>query len=487
MRPNTGSLASRCGAALLVCMYRCTCVCTYLAVASFAVASFGGVRVAAQRAAPVDPPRASATAFDAVFRDATLRVDYYRSGTARETTLSIGRLIVEDRWAGPRRSLVCPVDAGPYRVSVVSRPTGTLLYRASYASLFWEWRTVPEAKRIRRTFPESVSVPMPRQAADVVFEARDRAGAFRESARWPVDPEGLDLYHQPRAAHEVTTLVENGPPETTLDLAIVAEGYRATEMGRFRADAKRLMERVFRVEPFRSLERRFNIHLVAAPSRESGVDMPAEKRFPRTALECTFRGLGIDRYIVTNDQHRVRDVASAVPHDLIAILVNSERYGGGGIYRYYLTCTARHPQSAFVFQHEFGHLCAGLADEYYASSVTYENIFPDGMEPWEPNITRQTDRARLKWRDLVKPATPIPTPWRKARYDTTGDPRERRAILEKDPAFGEVGAFEGAGYSSTGIYRPSLSCTMFSSSSKGYCAVCRAALATEIRRLAERP
>ena len=64
----------------------------------------------------------------------------------------------------------------------------------------------------------------------------------------------------------------------------------------------------------------------------------------------------------------------------------------------------------------FGHHFAGLADEYYTSSVAY---LPraDRVEPWEPNVTALLDPSQLKWKDQVGPKTPLPTPWLKEEYE----------------------------------------------------------------------
>ena len=197
-------------------------------------------------------------------------------------------------------------------------------------------------------------------------------------------------------------------------------------------------------------------------------------------------------------------------------MVNSPRYGGGGIYNLYCTFTADNQWSPYVFLHEFGHHFAALADEYYTSSVAYTDFFKAGVEPLEPNVTALLDPAKLKWRDLVTPGTPLPTPWAKAGFDASeikyqqarealnarigeasrsGKPapevdalkadaerlsfehaREMDALLLAAPQAGRVGAFEGAGYASTGLYRPSLDCIMFSKGTKPFCPACRRAI-----------
>ena len=47
------------------------------------------------------------------------------------------------------------------------------------------------------------------------------------------------------------------------------------------------------------------------------------------------------------------------------------------------------------------------------------------------------------------------------------------AVIQRDPNREKVGTFEGAGYSSTGLYRSMADCTMFSTGLKPFCAACR--------------
>jgi hypothetical protein len=145
--------------------------------------------------------------------------------------------------------------------------------------------------------------------------------------------------------------------------------------------------------------------------------------------------------------------------------------------------------------HEFGHCFGGLADEYYSSDVSYIDMYPKGIEPWEPNITRATTLDKLKWKNLVTPGVQIPTPWKKAEYDSIEAMRgkldrlasdyytKRESLLKssqeilKDTAFaGKVGTFEGAGYLSKGMYRPSIDCKMFALNPVDYDPVCAAAI-----------
>ena len=220
--------------------------------------------------------------------------------------------------------------------------------------------------------------------------------------------------------------------------------------------------------------------------------------------------------LLTEDNRAVRDIAANVPYDALVIMVNHDRYGGGGIYNLFCTFTAHSDWSDYLLLHEFGHSFAGLADEYYSSSVAYNDFYPRGYEPEEANITALLDPDDLKWGDLVDPETELPTPWGKEVYDqedtayqeerkllneaiakasTSGAPAEKVAELEDNEArhaaihaqwaqeylarsrwAGTIGAFEGAGYSSTGLYRPALDCLMFSRRVQPFCQVCERAV-----------
>ena len=45
------------------------------------------------------------------------------------------------------------------------------------------------------------------------------------------------------------------------------------------------------------------------------------------------------------------------------------------------------------------------------------------VEPYEPNVTALLDPAELKWKHLVAPSTPLPTPWPKAKFEEHSDRR----------------------------------------------------------------
>jgi IgA peptidase M64 len=206
--------------------------------------------------------------------------------------------------------------------------------------------------------------------------------------------------------------------------------------------------------------------------------------------------------VLTTENKALREIASNAPYELMEILTNTSTYGGGGIFNLYATVAADSAWAPYIFVHEFGHHMAGLADEYYTSDVAYLPA-TDRVEPWEPNVSALLDGA-LKWKDLVKPGTALPTPWPKEVYESDTKQRQERrrairaenrpesamdalfreemlrdtALLNAPPHGGVVGAFEGANYEAKGFYRPQSDCIMFTRDEVPFCAVCRRAIET---------
>ncbi len=274
----------------------------------------------------------------------------------------------------------------------------------------------------------------------------------------------------------------------------------------------------FSVAPYKEYRDKFNVRGVFKASLQSGCDEPTHGSYKNTAVEATFNSMGSPRYLLTEDNRDLHDIASSVPYDALLIMVNHKRYGGGGIYNFYLTFTSDNSWRDFVFIHEFGHSFAGLADEYYSSSTAYDEFYTPGIEPLEPNITALLNPDKLKWGDLVEKGTPIPTPWNKQKYDSLSNEYQRiraqyqkkiadmkrenkdadkiEALEKESEATGrryaeelkkmidsgkKVGAYEGAGYLSKGMYRPQLDCIMKSKNADGYCKVCSRRIVEMIR------
>ncbi len=170
-----------------------------------------------------------------------------------------------------------------------------------------------------------------------------------------------------------------------MDLVFLAEGYTAEQEKKFRSDAERMTKFLFTASPYREAKDRFNVRGVFRASAESGTDQPRQQSFKSTALNSTYNIFDLDRYMLVEDNHLIHRMAAQVPHDVIVVLVNIDRYGGGGMPLDYCTVSADDPFSPIVFIHEFGHTFGYLADEYIGN-VAYNDLYPPGVEPLERTL-----------------------------------------------------------------------------------------------------
>ncbi|MGD2152784.1 MAG: M64 family metallopeptidase [Gemmatimonadales bacterium] len=441
--------------------------------------------------------------FDEYFEDKTMRVDYFHTGDATEEVLSLERVVSDGVWAGPRTNLIDDTNFGKYFYEVYDLEGGDLLFSRGFATIYGEWETTGEARAMHRTFHESVRFPWPRRPVRVVIKKRDDLTTFHAIGEFEIDPASRAVNPADLPAlGQVWTLFEHGPPSEKVDIVLLGEGYAEEEMDKFHADARRLADELFTWEPFRSRKSDFNVRAIDMPASESGITRAHSGRYRRNLVGTQYGIFDSERYMLTYDNRTLRDVLSAAPYDFMGILVNERQYGGGGIYRTQMAAAVDSDFSEYIFVHEFGHHFAGLADEYYTSDVAYETGGAEQAEPWEANVTALHDPAALKWADLVEPGTPIPTPWAKEAYEQhSREIRARRAELierqapesEFDALFheqreiesrmlssqeysGVVGAFEGAMYEPTGLYRPSIDCIMFTRNEVGFCRVCQGAI-----------
>lgn len=401
--------------------------------------------------------------FSKDFQDATLRVDLVHRGTATTESYELDGLRLEGKWAGSRTVLVDPDDYGLHRFDVVEKGSGRLLFRQGYGSLFSEWQTTEEAKGKTRSFSESVRFPLPRRDFFLKLHSRRRDGAMKEVASIEVSPKRSPIKKALLdPAVNVVDLHVAGPTHRCLDIVIIAEGYTDDERPKAISDGKRFATAFFESPPFVKHKKDINIRLIYPISDKSGVSEPRKGLIKATPLSLSFNALGSPRYLMTLANKALRRVAAHAPYDQLFLMANTSRYGGGGIYNLYSTFPADNEYSEYVFMHEFGHTFGGLGDEYYTSPVATNEMYPPGVEPWEPNLTRFLGR-KVKWKRMVEKATPLPTP-------------------PKDEYAGMVGLFEGAGYTGKGMYRPALDCKMFSKAYQPFCPVCAKALEKRLTR-----
>lgn len=390
--------------------------------------------------------------YDDHFTGDRLRIDFVFAGNATSQNVYLDGLKMESAWSGSRTSLIAPFDYGEYRLEVKAKD-GKLIYSTGFNNLFQEWRTTAEAAVTPRAFSGSCRIPFPKESVAVIVSEREKqTGKFRQIASFQIDPQDKLINRERENNYKTISLHHSGEPANKVDLLFIAEGYTAEQMDKFRADAQRFVKYLFETEPYKSRKSDFNIWAVESVSSEAGPDIPQQGIWKNTAAASNFYTFRLDRYLTAPDHKKVSSIASESPCDAMYVIVNTDKYGGGGIYNYYGLSMADHPTASQVFVHEFGHSFAGLGDEYYASEVAYEDFYNLKTEPWEPNLTTLVDFDR-KWKKMIDKNTPVPTP--------------------NDGKFnGVTGVFEGGGYMTKGIYRPALDCRMKSNTAPGFCEVC---------------
>lgn len=466
--------------------------------------------------------------FNKYFLDETMRIDYYHVGDAKEEFITLDQIYKYGVWAGSRVHLIDEMNLGRFCVKIYAAVSEELIYSKGFDSYFGEYKTSSEGlEGIKKTFHETAIIPYPKSKIIFAMERRDEKQMLFEFFRREIDPQDIMIIKDAVKDWQVKIYNSelNGDFHSRVDVAIIGDGYSINDKTKFEKDVKYFTDVFFSQEPYKSNASLFNIYGVFRASEESGIDEPEADIFKNTILGCTFNSMGSERYILTEDNKAVRDLAAHVPYDAIYIMVNHSRYGGGGIYNFFCTFTSDNQFRDYLFLHEFGHSFAGLADEYYTSDVQYNDFYPPGLEPLEPNITTLPDTLNVKWKEFLSSGLKVPTPWNKTAYDSMDYKwqAERRAMnkniaelkrnkanvdkikaaeteyarkdrdhslvvdsyLGKNKTYGKVGAFEGAGYVANGMYRPMLDCIMFSKGNKPFCDVCKAHILKVIEQYTE--
>ena len=264
---------------------------------------------------------ASAQHFSSFFRDSTLRLDYILSGNSEKTEITPDEHHLLSGWAGRRYHLDSLALRGNAQLYVHDEASGKLIYAFSFNPLYLEWRQTPLSKTERRTYEEVLRIPYPKAPVRVklvLCDAEQRPLAEQTQRIDPADILIRDHTGKPALPHKY--LVHSGDSKDCIDLAILAEGYKASEMDTFLKDAEAATEALFSYEPFKSHRQHFNVVAVFSTSEESGVAVPREKRWPRTAFSSHFDTFYSDRYLTTRQVKAINNALIGIPHEHLSIL-----------------------------------------------------------------------------------------------------------------------------------------------------------------------
>lgn len=237
-----------------------------------------------------------------------------------------------------------------------------------------------------------------------------------------------------------TKIKDSGDDENRLVIVVMGDGYTLDNLnnGDFAQNVNDMVLTMGAAEPWDIMMDLTNIYRIDVESNEQGADNEVYGVYKDTYFNSSFWVNDIERALAltgdgTSKAYALADlVARAGVWDVILVLVNSTKYGGtgGGV-----ATSSVHSAAPEIVLHELGHSFGNLADEY---ETEYPG-FPPG--DWEPNVDYDYAGAGLKWLPWVEAGTPLPTP-------------------EVSPYLDVVGAFEGARYLSSGIYRPVYNCKM---------------------------
>ena len=385
---------------------------------------------------------AQAQNFDDYFEDKTLRLDYTFAGDATRQQIFVDELVSLPRWYGRKQHLAELPLKGNGQITVRSLADGMVIYRHSFSSLFQEWVSTAEAKQTQKSFENVFLVPFPKSPVEIKAELFDYHDQVISRLTHKVDPK--DILIRKAGERQITphvTLQQAADTARCIRVAFVAEGYQQQEMDVFLNDCRIAMESLFEHEPFKQNQLKFNMVAVMPPSVESGTSEPNKGIWKNTPLGSHFDTFYSERYLTTLHLKKLHDVLAGIPYEHIIVLVNTDRYGGGGIYNSYNLTYAHGKHFRPVVVHEFGHSFGGLGDEYpYGDD---DPMYFADTEPWEPNLTTKHD-FNGKWENLIK---------------------DKKA-----------GFIEGGGYLTKGVWRGYENCRMRTNEEPEFCLVCQQAL-----------
>ena len=384
----------------------------------------------------------NAQRFDDYFEDRTLRLDYTFAGDHTQSYIYVDELVSLPHWYGRRHHLKEVPLKGNGQIIVRAHNKDVVIYRHSFSTLFQEWLSTDEAKQTKKSFENVFLVPFPKDTVDITVELYDYHDKTATSMTHTVAP--TDILIRKAGEHDMTPydiLHQAADTSQCIRIAFVAEGYTADEMEHYLDDCQKAIYSLFNHEPFKSMQDRFNIIALKSVSEESGTSEPAKGIWKNTVLGSHFDTFYMDRYLTTLHLKQLHNVLAGTPYEHIIILVNTEHYGGGGIYNSYNLTYTGGKHFLPVVVHEFGHSFGGLGDEYnYGDN---DPMYFADTEPWEPNLTTKCD-FNGKWEKLIEE--------------------------------GKAGLIEGGGYLTHGVWRGFENCRMRTNEEPEFCLVCRQAL-----------
>lgn len=210
----------------------------------------------------------------------------------------------------------------------------------------------------------------------------------------------------------VTHLLTSGSSGAKKDIVVIGDGFTSSQQTKFNNFVRDyIMSGVFSHDLYWEDANAFNIHRINTTSADSGVTLVdstgAVTTARSTALDYRYSGRWARCWMEggPNTDTRLNTILNNLTpgYDYVFVVLNEPGFGGcGGGNRLAVTMTGGGggwPTGS----HEMGHMVGRLCDEYVQDTLTYT-----GAEPGCANVTRDTMRATIKWRDFVNTSTAVP-------------------------------------------------------------------------------
>ena len=264
-----------------------------------------------------------------------------------------------------------------------------------------------------------------------------------------------------------TTLLNFGLSHAkAIRLVFLPDGFTAGELPLFHRVVDEFLATLGQTAPFPNLVDALCALRVDLISPSSGVIDPQAPGNGARPLFNAKMGSGELRRLIEVNQSRARQMAKRAvdghPHFVGLVVANTAEYGGSGGD---VAVFSRHAGAAQIAIHELGHSLFKLADEYSEAgqSSTDKPIEANVASKPDPHVAAwaPNESLRLKWSSLLTNGVVFPTP----------------------AAFGNattVGAYEGAKYKASGLFRPSPICKMRNIGDP-FCRVCQKQIEMRLR------
>lgn len=280
-----------------------------------------------------------------------------------------------------------------------------------------------------------------------------------------------------------TQIYGSAPRNRAFNFVLLGDGFTAAEQPAFDAAAASMVTALLSTPPYDDLKSAINVFRVNVRSTDSGADDPASAggtgATVRTYFDSSFGNDNVRSHLRCNATTVLTVAAAQVPEFSVAtVIVNSTIYGGYGVGGVSMCSLA--PGAVEIAIHQMGHNAYGLADEFpfFLDPNEPGREYHPAVEPSEPNITVNSDRATLKWGWAVASTTAVPT---------MSNPDCATVDSRPSPVPpGTVGLFEGAHYYHCGVYRPEYDCKMRTIGAP-FCRVCRQVIWNRIGPLTDLP